>query len=531
VRLTATVACVLLAACALPLDPPPDGPPAGDGTPRRGGVLRLVAAEDPRTLDPARGYDSVSWTFEQMLFSTLVDYGEGTDLVPELAASWEEGADGRRFRFTLRRDVRFPSGRPFTASDVKYSLERLLAPGMHSQGAEFFQGLEGAPEFAAGRASDVAGIAVVAPDVVEFRLRAPDPLFLHKLAMPFASVVDRAAADGRTSEEFSRRPVGLGAFVLADWTYGQRIRFERNPAYFVPGLPYVDAVEVTIGVSDQLAWFQFQRGDVDLAGIPSAEFNRVVHDARYRPLLLERTTLRTYYIGLDCEVPPFDRPAVRRALNRAVDKSRIVDLLDGRAVVADGVLPPEMPGYARPRVRYPHDAAAARAELAAAGLGEGFQAVMWTIKEDTAQRIAQTVQRDLAAVGVDLRIKLVDFPALIEAVRVPRQVAVFFLGWEADFPDPSNFLTVLLHSRSRETNNNTAYANPEVDALLDAAEPVVDPVRRFALFRKAEELVLRDAPWIPLFHPVAVSIRNPRVRGFRLHPLRPARYETTWLAW
>ena len=108
---------------------------------------------------------------------------------------------------------------------------------------------------------------------------------------------------------------------------------------------------------------------------------------------------------------------------------------------------------------------------------------------------------------------------------------LFLLGWEADFPDPSNFLTVLLHSRNVDTNNHTFYANPEVDRLLDAAEPLLEPARRFALFHQAEVLILRDAPWVPLFHPVSFAVRHPRVRAYELHPLRPSRVERAWLAW
>jgi ABC-type oligopeptide transport system substrate-binding subunit len=110
-------------------------------------------------------------------------------------------------------------------------------------------------------------------------------------------------------------------------------------------------------------------------------------------------------------------------------------------------------------------------------------------------------------------------------------VPLFLLGWEADFPDPSNFLTVLLHSRSRDTNNNTFYANPDVDRILDEADPLLDPVRRFALFHEAEVRIMQDAPWVPLFHPAGSAVRHPRVRAYELHPLRPSRVEGVWLAW
>jgi ABC-type transport system substrate-binding protein len=495
-------------------------------------VLRLAAGDDVRTLDPAIGYDVVSWAFEAMIFSTLVDYDSGTTIVPELAESWETSGDGKRFTFHLRQDVRFSSGRAFTAADVKYSLERLLKPSIHSQGAEFFQEIEGAEEYAAGNADGVRGIVVTGPHRVDLVLTAPDLLFLHKLAMPFASVVDREAVDRHGDVGFARNPAGTGAFVFAEWVYGQRLRLARNPTYFRPERPYLDGVELSIGASDQLAWFKYQRGELDISGIPSAEFTRVRADPRYRPVLLERTTLRTQYLGLNNELAPFDQVAVRQAMNFAVDKERLLDLIDRRGVVANGILPPDMPGYDPNRpVTYPYDPAAARRRLDEAGLAAGFVTTLWATRDDGALRIAQSVQQDLRAVGVDLRIKPVDFPALIEAIRHPRQVPIFLLGWEADFPDASNFLTVLLHSRGRGANNNAFYANPDVDRLLDEADATADPARRLALFQAAETQIMHDAPWIPLFHPVTFAVRHPRVRGYELHPLRPARIENTWLAW
>jgi peptide/nickel transport system substrate-binding protein/oligopeptide transport system substrate-binding protein len=494
-------------------------------------MLRLSAQEDPRTLDPAIGYDSVSWSFELMVFNMLVDYDAGTNIVPELAQSWEESPDGRRFIFRLRRGVRFSTGREVTSADVKYSLERLLAPKTHSQGAEFFRDVIGAAEFVAGKTSEVSGITTPTPDVVEVALQGPDALFLHKMALPFAAVVDREAADREGVESFGRHPVGTGPLMLDEWVYGQRLRLKRNPHYFRKGLPHLDGVEVVIGASDQLAWFKYQRGELDLAGIPSAEFSRVMADARYRPLIMQRTTLRTHYLGLNCKVAPFDQVAVRQAINLAVNTERLLELIDRRGVVARTILPPDMPGWDVTTPTYAYDPTAARARLAAAGLGGGFETTMWSVRDDTAMRIAQSIQQDLRAVSVDLRIKPVDFPALLFAIRTPKHVPIFFMGWEADFPDASNFLTVLLHSRSRDTNNNTYYTNPEVDRLLDQADQSLDPTGRLRLFHAAEVRIMQDAPWVPVYHPVSFAMRHPRLRGYQLHPLRPGRIEEAWLAW
>src|SRR5439155_13165932 len=438
--------------------------------------------------------------------------------------------DGQLVTLTLRPDVRFTTERPFTAADVKYSLERLLKPAIHSQGAEFFADIAGAADYVAGRAGEIRGILTPAPDRVEFVLTAVNPLFLHKLTRPFAAVVDREAVERVGDEDFARHPVGTGAFVFAEWVYGQRLRLARNPDYSRPGLPYLDRIELTIGVSPQLAWLKYQRGEIALAAIPSAEFQRVLADARYQPLILSRTTLRTQYLGLNCEVAPFDRVPVRQAMNLAIDKRRLLELLDGQGVIATGILPPDMPG-AEPVPGYPHDPAAARRRLEETGLAAGFATTLWASRDEGSMRLAQSMQEDLRQIGVRLALKPVDFPALIEAVRHPGMVPLFLLGWEADFPDPSNFLPVLLHSRSRDTNNNTFYSNPAVDRILDEADPLLDPARRFALFHEAEVKIMQDAPWVPLFHPAGSAVRHPRVRGYELHPLRPSRVEGVWLAW
>src|SRR5438552_3181836 len=184
------------------------------------------------TLDPAIGYDTGSWAFEQMLFNTLVDYDDGTNIVPELAESWQVSPDGRRFAFTLRHGVHFSSGRVLAAGDVKYSLERLLRPALHSPGAEFFAGLDGVDDYVAGRVTEVRGITTPASDRVEFVLAAVDPLFLHQPAMPFASVVDPHAVERAGDLGFRRQPVGTGAFTLAEWVAGQGMVLARNPLRF-----------------------------------------------------------------------------------------------------------------------------------------------------------------------------------------------------------------------------------------------------------------------------------------------------------
>jgi peptide/nickel transport system substrate-binding protein len=497
------------------------------GTPA-GPYLRLADQDDVPTLDPARGYDTASWEFEAMLFNTLIDYDDDSTLVPELATDWEISADSLLYMFHLRHDVHFTNGRPLVAADVRSSIERVLSPRTQSPGAEFFRGIEGAEQCRAAQCR-VSGIETPDDYTIRFRLRDFDPLFLHKLAMPFAAAVPAEEVE-RWGEDFARHPVGTGPFMLQEWRSGQSLLLVRNPRYFVPGIPRLAGVLRLVGVNDDLAWLKYDSGQLDVANIPPPEFPRVMREARYQPLLRHVTTMRTQYVGMNCRIAPFTDRRVRQALNFAVNKEKLLRLINNRGVIAKGFLPPNIPGYNPDVAGYGFDAQRARQLLTEAGYGAGFDTTLWARWDDTTSRLAQSVQQDLAEVGVRAQIKAIAWGPFLEAVRSPDLVPLFFLGWEADFPDPSNFLEVLLHSKYIGTNNDTNYSNPEVDGLLDQAAHTTDSAARFALLRAVEVRASADAPWVFLYHPVSYAVVNPRVRGFQLHPLRPARFERVWLA-
>lgn len=519
--MTRVIALLLLAALAGCTSPAG----SGESDPQ---YLRLAESDDVPTLDPARGYDTSSWQYEAMLFDTLLDYDDDSTLVPKLATAWEVTADGRVFTFYLRHDVHFSNGRPLVAADVAYAIARVLTPRTRSQGAEFFRGIEGAAACTdAGCTLD--GIEIPDAYTIRFHLHEYDPLFLHKLAMPFAAAVPAEEID-RWGEDFGRHPVGSGPFRLVEWRSGQRLVFERNPDYFVSGVPRLPGIVRLVGVNDDLAWLKFESGQLDVdPSIPPPEFPRVMKDPRYRPLRRQETTMRTQYIGMNCALPPFTDRRVRQALNFAVNKQKLLRLINQRGVVAKGVLPPNMPGYNPHVPGYAFDPQRARQLLAAAGFPDGFGTTLWVRLDDTTLRLAQAVQQDLAEVGVRLRIKPVAWGPLLEAVRSADLVPLFLLGWEADFPDPSNFLEVLFHSKNIGSNNDTNYRNQEVDALLDRAAHTLEPAARVDVLQAAELRVIDDAPWVFLYHPVSYAVVNPRVQDFRLHPLRPPRFTHVWL--
>lgn len=499
----------------------------GGDAPAAPDVLRLAGKDDVPTLDPALGYDTASWQFEDMLFDTLLDYDESGALSGELALRWQVSDDGLRYRFQLREDARFSSGRTLTAEDARLALERVLVPGTRSPGAELYRGIAGAQECTAWPCH-LRGLSVPSPWVLEVTLAAPDPVFLHKMAMPFAAPVPPEVVRER-GDDFGRAPVGSGPFQLAEWRAGQRLLLTRNPHYYRPDVPRVPGVLRLVGVDDDVGWLKFLSGELDITAIPPPEFSGVIRSAERAPRIRKVTTMRTHYLGLNCELAPFDDRRVRRALNYAVNKPKLLRLLNDRGVVANGFVPPNMPSYQSTVPGYPFDPERARRLLHEAGYAAGLSSTLWLRNDETAIRLGQSIQQDLAAVGVHLQLRPLAWGTFLDAIKRPGHVPMFLLGWEADFPDASNFLEVLLHSKQIGANNNTGYRNPEVDALLDRAAQMTDAALRQNLLQEVERLAFDDAPWVFLYHPVSYEIVSHRVRDYQLHPLRPARFRTVWL--
>jgi ABC-type transport system substrate-binding protein len=500
------------------------------GFPPNAMVLRTSSPDDVPTLDPAAGYDTASWSFEQAIFDMLVRYGDAdVELHPDAATSWEASPDATTFTFHLRHDLRFSTGRAVTAEDFKYEIERVIDPATRSKGMEYYQSIAGSAEFSAHRAAHVDGIQTPDPWTIVFHLSGPDPIFPHKLTMPFAAAVPREVAE-KWGEDFSRHVVGSGAFKLREWIAGQRIVLEKNPYYFQKDLPRLDGVVELTGVGDELEWLKFESGEVDVGAIPPAEFPYVMKTPKLRALTLKQTTVTTDYLGMNCQMPPFNDIRVRQAMNYAIDKHKLVEVLNGRGIVANEVLPPNLPGYDPALHGYDYDPAKARTLLEQARYPFDTTPTIWMRADRTTMMLAESIQQDLALVGINILLKPVAWGPLLEAIRQPKNVQLFMSGWEADFPDPENFLTVLLSTPQWGSNNDAFYSNPFVDALLAQAAPLADMQRRYALYNDAQRIVVGEAPWVFLFYPVSYVIRQPWVHGYVLNPMRPTRLESVWLS-
>ncbi len=503
-----------------------------------GGTLRLASQNDIRTLDTAIGYDTPSWRFERLIHECLLTYGEGADLQPAVARELPEVTAGRRFTFHLRHDVRFHHGRLVAAADFKYAIERLLDKRTKSPAAKLYSGLRGAQDYTAGRATEVTGLQCPDSHTLIVELDEPDMAFLNVLAMPFAAPLPREVVerytDARTGlSTWPEHSVGCGPYRLTTWVRGQRIRVERFRGYWRTDVGYLDAVEQRFGIPEFMALMMFERGEIDLGTIPLPDFPRVMSDPRLRACVQSAPDNAIYYCSMNTELAPFGDRRVRQAFNYAIDKDRLARVLNGVCQPATGVLPPGMPGF-NPDLRgYPHDPARARRLLAEAGYPDGLAVELATRSRPSEKPIAEALQEDLRHVGVKATLNPIAFPQWLDLSSRRGKMAFTINAWFQDYPDPSNFLDILLNGEritESNCNNRAFYNNPEVNRLLAAARGETDVARRMALYQQAEARIVDDAPWIFCYWPTRFVLVQPWVHGFRLHPVTNVRDEQLWLA-
>lgn len=506
-------------------------------------TLRIAMENDPNWLDPANSYDTNSIQFARVLYRGLVDYDDKANVANEVARERRLSPDGKRYWFKLRDDVYFHSGRRVTAEDFRFALERVLDPATASDGLSIYTMIDGAEEFSKDRAlppakrnlQHIRGIEVKGEDEITYVLKKPDATFINWLAMPFAYAVprDRVLELDAQGSSLSQHPDGCGPFMLKEWVRDGWLKFQRNPRYFRPELPRCDGIDVKVGVSTTLQMMLFEQGKIDILSLTEAyppEFLRLTRDPKWQPYLQNAPMMDIRYVCMNNELPPFDNVLVRRAMNYAIDRAKIASFLTGRASLAHGLLPPGMPAYNPKLFQYTYDPDKARQLLKQAGYrDQAGDIVLWYPNNQPWYELAaQSIQANLAAVGMSISLKKVTYSELKTAAGKRRNIKLCMIGWLQDFPDPSNFLDVLLNGKNRpesSSNNRAFYSNPQVNKLLDDAAVEQYRAKRLRMYQQAEEFVVQDAPWVFLHHTQRYVLHQPWITGYTLHPMWSERFE------
>jgi oligopeptide transport system substrate-binding protein len=491
--------------------------PAMFGVPREHSLT--MPWSDPITLDPAMSREGTSHLIIAHLFSGLTRFDESLAVQLDLAASVDVDESGTTYTFTLREDALFHDGRRITAGDVRYSIERAAVPGLHSATTALYLGdIVGVMDKLEGNATTVSGVEVVDESTIKLTIDAPKAYFLAKLTYPTAYVVDQKDIEPRGYDWWQGPINGSGPFKLKEWTEGEVLILERFDGYHTPSsLPYA-VFPINLGTSMQL----YEADISDIAFIGGATVDRALDPANgLEDQLRIFPQFLVNYVGFNTTKPPFDDPQVRRAFVMALNREELIEIVYGGKVdAAKGLLPPGLPGYNGSLEGLPYDPAAAKEALDSSRYaGSAFPNVTFTtagsggVPADL-QFMIDDWRRNLG-VTVEVRTLVPDAYYYALANEVDN---LFDYGWIADYPDPQNFLDVLLHSTSVD-NNVGGYNNSDYDRLIEEARTEQDQNRRMALYQQAEAILVNDAAIIPLYHSPDYVLTKPYVQGFSIGPL------------
>ncbi|MGE5190359.1 MAG: peptide-binding protein [Gemmatimonadota bacterium] len=462
--------------------------------------------------------DSASHDAASYVFNSLLRYDRNIRLEGELAESWDVSPDGKRIVFHLRKGVTWHDGAPFTSDDVAFTYRKAIDPETPTAYAESYRQVR--------------------------RVSNPDPYtFVVEYDRPYAPGLDSWAGlsilprhllekykDISQSPLNKEHPVGTGPFRFVEWKTGDRTVFDANPDYF-EGRPYLSRV-ITRVIPDQATMFlELKSGGIDSMGLTPLQYARQTDTAEFKAHFNKYKYLpfQYTYLGFRLSHPFFADKRVRQAIACAIDKKEIIEgVLFGLGEEATGPYKPGTWVY-NPNVRrYPHDLERARALLAEAGWKPGDDGtlakdgrkfaftVLTNAGNDARAKTAAIIQQNLAAAGIRMEIRTVEWAAFINEFIDKRKFDAVILGWSSG-PEPDQYDIWNSKKTKPKEFNFVGFDNPEADRVLEEGRRTFDLEKRKKAYFRLQEILAEELPYVFLYVPDAL----PAVAG-RIHGIDPA---------
>jgi peptide/nickel transport system substrate-binding protein len=468
--------------------------------------LRVGFTLDALTLDPANHRKRETETIIRNIYDGLLTRDSKMKVVPELAESWTQ-VDPQTYDFKIRKGVKFHDGSPLTADDIVFTFERLTKDGAMGGQTSPRKDLVG----------PVKSISKVDDWTVRFSLSEPWPILPAML--PVQEVVSKAFTEKAGSQGLATQTNGTGPFRLVEWRKGDSIILERFDAYYggSPDIPpvgkaCVDRAIFRVIPENASRVAALLAGEVDIINeLPPFDMKRVEANANTKVMKVNGT--RTFFVALNNTKKPFNDPRVRQAANMAVNKALIIDkVLLGTAVPLNGVMSPDAFGFNPDLPAYPFDPEKAKKLLADAGYPNGVDATIDS--EGAFKEVAEAVASMLTKAGIRTKVNVGEGSTLRAkwAASSDKSGDMYFTSWGNGSLDPADIFVPTL--RTGDRGNSAFYSSKEVDSLLDGANVEVDPKKRADMYKKAQVIVNKDAPWIFLWLPQDIYGVSKRVSGW-----------------
>jgi peptide/nickel transport system substrate-binding protein len=495
-------------------------------------IFHYNEQSDIATLDPAFAKNqSIIWAVHQ-IYNTLVQTDDSLNLVPSLAKSWDISADNLTFIFHLRTDVffhdndAFPDGkgRKMIAQDVVYSFERIIDRNTASSGAWIFN----------SRVDSLHPFTAINDSTFQLKLIAPFHPILGILSMQYCSIVPKEVVE-KYGKDFRRHPCGTGPFQYVAWEEGQALIFKKNPSYFERDsngnrLPYLDGIKVTFFENKATEFLEFQQGRLDFINDIDASFKDEVltksgmlrKEWKDKIILDKHPYLNIEYLGILHDTTlavvknsPLRNLKLRQAINYGFNRRKMMLYIRNSigSPAESGFVPEGLPAFDSSAVTgYRYDPGKALQLLREAGYpnGEGLPVIKLLTIPIYAE-ISSYIANELAQIGIKIQVETVQKGLLLE--ETAKSDALFFRGsWIADYPDAENYLSVF-YGKNPAPPNYTRYKNPAFDKLYEQALAEKNDSVRRKIYQRADQLMIKDAPVVPLWYDMAIHFVQPYVKN------------------
>lgn len=528
---------------------------AADMAAHRGGTMRLVTVAAEGTIDPQINYTLKNWQIYQLTYDGLVNFSRAPgakafDLVPAIAEEIPTPTDGgRTWTFKIRKGIKFSNGKDLTVDDVVASFSRVFKVSGPTAGT-FYIGIEGAEACLTAPADcKLSGVtADAAAGTVTFKLTAPDAEFLYKLAVPHAAILPADAP----AKDVGTDPIpGTGAYMIQSYNPNERMKIVRNP-YFKQWSElaqpdgFIDEFDYDFGLTEEAAITAIQNGQADWLFDPPPADRLNELGTKYADQVHVNPLMAFWYAPFNTNLPPFDDVRVRQAVNYAIDRDAIVGLFGGPVLGQPvcQILPPSMPGHVD-SCRYTADPGETwsapdmdKAKALVEESGTAGQEVT-IVTEDTAvsKGIGTYLQSVLSDLGYKASVKPISSNIQFTYIQnTNNKVQMSISQWYQDYPQPSNFLNILLSCASftpgsDSSINISGYCNKDLDARMHAAmdEAVTDPEGAYAAWAKIDDAFMAEAPMAPLFTPKRVDFVSSRVGNYMFSSQFYMVFANTWV--
>ena len=503
--------------------------------------LRIVAAGDPKTLDPAVGQYAADISFIHLLYDAFFSFDDKGNLIPRAAATiptQQNGgisSDGLTYTVKLRPGQKYSDGSPVLAKDYVYAAKRFINPATASNYASFAADIAGYKELYAATTNAtptaqtlqplVDKLGITAPDdtTVVFKLANPQPVFTQVLSLwgfiPLKqSVVE---AGGANWWQTPKNHVTNGAWVLDTFASNQNLIFKPNPNY-TGEKPYLTQVEAKIIKDPAQIWTAYQNNELDLINVPTGNRQQVQSDPSYKNQILRGPQLTTFALSFNSKMAPFDKVEVRKAFATAIDRQTFInDVLKGIGKPTTAWIAPGEPGYNGDiGSQYKFDATKAKKILSDASIDpKSLTAKLTFVNSGDGPAIAQAIQAQMRQnLGVELQLDPQESKVYASLVSDKKQYQLTTGGWGADYPDPQDWLPELFGTNGG--NNSYNYSNPQVDALFKQAAVEQDNTKRLALYGQAEKIIVdTDCAVGPIYNREWFFVHKPTLTGAVINPM------------